>query len=303
MFRQIIVFTKSPQLNTIQQIERCARTKGLEYFSFNPKRNGSITLSPSNINNLKHLPFTVASDGLLLIRTSGVDFDDSDLNLANHWSQEYGISLSHPLSSLSLLRDKSRQALWLKEQKIPFVTTFLPRGEMEKKDLLPLIDKDSQNHFFVVKSLRGNKGIGVEKLELDRVLSWWRERLEGGDQRYLIQPFQNSDKEIRILCLGDKYYGIEKKSEHWKKNLASSHFLPLEKNKESEEAFELAKIIQKKLDCPCLGIDFFLDKSHATVIEINANPGLEGAQKAYPHKDLALDMLDSFWVWQSRNHE
>lgn len=288
VIRQIIVFTKSPHFNTVQQLKEASESLGILFRCFNPFQEGSHLIGSLE----PPLPQPLASDTLLLPRTSGVLFDDWDLQLAGLWQEKFSIQLSHPLKALETLRDKARQALWLEKHQLPFIPTLIPRGILKEECLKRLSSTGELLEHYVLKSIRGNKGIGVEKFTLKELISFWEKT--DHDQRYLIQPLIEGQKEVRILCLGEKLLGIEKKSREWKKNGQSSEFIPF--TEKAHPVFALSRRIQKLLDCPNLAIDCFLEGEEATIIEINANPGIEYASYAYPQENLALSMLNSFGI-------
>lgn len=281
MFRQIIVFTKSATLPSIQGLKAAADQLGLPLKLFNPFQELTWD-SAAGALPTKLVPYiswdSIGNQELILLRTSGILFDDIDLYLGEEL-KERGAHLHCPISSLQILRNKNQQALWLSRQKLAHVKTLLKRGPLTTEELeMWCISKE-----YVLKSVRGNKGIGLKKFSKDELLSFWEQLQSGHDQRYLIQPFHGDTREIRHLVIGKESFFIEKlPGSDWRRNAEFSIF---EKAtlKDTEKATLLAnaKQIQNELKATCFAIDYLSVENNWEILEINANPGLHEANKHF----------------------
>ena len=279
MIRQIFVFTNSLNLDTLQLLGRSAPSP-LHYirpFSHD---------APKEIKALRQGDF-------LMSRTSGVNYDDSDLESARKLKEDLNIELSHPLSALKILRDKSLQAKWLKEHNLPHPPTIVPTLE-DTNEL--------KGDHLILKTKRGNQGHGVFKLTREEFSKHWQELVAKGDTEYILQESIEDQRELRLLVLGPKVHLIEKKGAHWKKNAQHCEFQPF-KGSGQDELIALAHRIANKLKCKCFAVDLFIAKDNSpTIIEINANPGLMAASKALPEEDLGRDFFAAFGFRKSCNH-
>jgi glutathione synthase/RimK-type ligase-like ATP-grasp enzyme len=293
LLRQIIVFTKSANLKTIKGLKDAASHHNCEILAVNPFESSTLCTIKGPFQDFKK---DILEDrpALILVRTSGVEFDDSDLYLAQDLEKK-GHQLVIPISSQLLLRNKNAQALWLSERNIPMVETLLHRGPLTSDDLAAL-KKINKSNEFVVKSIRGNKGIGILKMTQEELLLFWDNAIKKGDQRYLIQPYYQG-RELRQLILGEQHFFIEKmainKNKEWRRNAEFSTFVPLKENLDptfSREALiERAKAIKEELKLKTFALDLLQDPEdpkNFVVLEINANPGLESASEAFKEEDL-----------------
>ncbi len=293
MLRQIIVFTKSPHLKTIQGLKNAASHHNCEVLTVNPFELTTLC-KKEGLTSGSSLSFADQKSTLILIRTSGIEFDDSDLHLAEIY-QEKGHALACPVSTQMLLRNKNAQSLWLSHNQFPMVPTLLHRGPLTSNELKSL-KKKNPSQKFVVKSIRGNKGIGLLKMEESELVSFWQEALKRGDQRYLIQPYFQG-RELRHLVLGERHFFIEKvaieNSNEWRRNAEFSKFLALKESPSlsfpKEKLIHQARTIQKKLGLKAFAFDLLEDpkeKGEFLILEINANPGLESASEVFKETDL-----------------
>lgn len=282
MFRQIIVFTKSPSLESNIGLNNAAKHIGLKLSYYNPFGELVWETSQKPIN----LPFIPDPETLLLLRTSGVFFDDIDLHAAEHISQSFGSALSAPINSILNLRNKDQQTMLLSRLNIPIVETLLVRGELTMAQL-------KSHEQWVLKSIRGNKGIGHQLLNQKELLEFWSSALLKNDIRYLLQPYLPG-REVRHLVLGKKSFFIEKLgSLDWKKNLANCEFTNYMPTKEEEFHFKkVASKIQKNLGLTTFATDFLLVNNKWKVLEVNYAPGLVGAAKVFS-EEIFKDFLNA----------
>jgi glutathione synthase/RimK-type ligase-like ATP-grasp enzyme len=295
LFRQIIVFTKSATLPSIQGLKDAAHKLGLPLKVFNPFQELTWDTAKGELST-ELVPYiswnSIGNQELILLRTSGVLFDDMDLYLGEEL-KERGAHLHCPISSLQMLRNKNQQALWLSRQGLAHVKTLLKRGPLTTEELeLWCVSKE-----YVVKSVRGNKGIGLKKFNKEELLDFWEQLQAGQDQRYLIQPFHGETREIRHLVIGEDSFFIEKfPGSDWRRNAEFSVFKEVAlENTEKEILLVNAKHIQHELKATCFAIDYLYVENNWEILEINANPGLHEANKHF-EVNLYEIYLNSFLV-------
>lgn len=281
MARQtLLILTTNPQLPTTKALTRYLHTQAIEVRYLNPF--GEISLiSPDPIKETWLLP-----------RTSGILFDDIDLHLCEAWIAA-GAHCLIPLNAIKKLRDKDRQYLLLREKGLPMVRTLIHRGILKEEHLTQLASSNSE---WIIKSIRGNKGIGIEKFTTGELLAFWKKALEKNDQRYLIQEFLTPARECRILCLANKLYAIEKVSigSDWKKNAQYAKFEKANlKDHEAQKFLEYAQIIKQELNLPCFAIDLINNHKNNQwqILEVNVHPGLEASSKA-----MDKNLYEEYWA-------
>lgn len=275
VFRQIIVFTKFPELPSIKGLSRAAQDAGRQFLAINPSREASFSLENGQNTLLDH--FEILENALLIVRTSGIEFDDYDYFLARHLTQQ-GITLAEPLWALETLRNKDRQMLFLHTQGFPIIPTFTCRGKLPEK--LPW--EKNGAHKTVIKSIRGNKGIGHQLLERSELEKFWDESLQKNDQRYILQPYVENAPEVRLLVLGDQVFTLGRElGRDWRKNSDYSSFIPYEPNKKEALFFEhTIKKVRQTLSLKVFAIDLIWHEETWHLLEINSHPALESSKKA-----------------------
>ncbi len=288
MAKKLILLTQNPEISTIQGIAQHAIGQGVAV----------EFLDPFNNTNLVDIP--AASELWLLPRTSGILFDDIDLHLCEAWIKA-GAYCPIPLDSIKKLRDKDRQYLVLNQiegKELPLVKTLIHRGKLTLDHLKNLSSKESETKEWVVKSIRGNKGIGIEKYTTCELLHFWQEAVAKKDQRYLLQEFIPNAREVRVLALGQKLYAIEKVNFdelNWKKNAQYAKFEKAELTaKESEAFLRYSQIIREELRLPCFAIDLIFNESNQSapwqILEVNVHPGLDASSEA-----MGRNLYEEYW--------
>lgn len=158
--------------------------------------------SANNLNLTFLNPFTQLSPviwslrpRLVIHRSSGVLFDDIDLQLLKHW-QSKGATIHNPPQATEIFRDKDEAYFFLHNQGIRQIPTFFIRGPYDFED--PIFKNG-----VVVKPTRGNKGIGVQIFDqAQEAKAFWNSLDQ--DQRYLIQPKIKNFRDFRIFILNNQ---------------------------------------------------------------------------------------------------
>lgn len=286
--QNVLILTTDPNLPTLKGLRNYLDKVNINVDFLNPFKD--ISLSDST-------ELTKNRNIFILPRTSGVLFDDIDLHLCEAWSAQ-GAHCLIPVESIAKLRDKDRQYLLLKAAGLPMLETLIHRGPLNSAALSVL---NASNDEWILKSIRGNKGIGVERYTTAELISFWKKAITNNDQRYLIQEFLNEARELRILCLGNKLYAIEKINEanQWKKNAQYAKFEKAQlSDEERKEFLGHAQIIKEELELACFAIDLIANQRNERweVLEVNVHPGLEASQQA-----LKDDLYQVYWEALTKN--
>ncbi len=272
-FNRILILTRNEELQSIKELKKLAISSGL---------------TPEIINPFDQLHLhhnQDCSSCIILPRTSGILFDDIDLTLSELLIQQ-GAMGPIPIQAIRILRDKDRQYIFLKSLQLPLVPSILHRGKLESSHI--------DEGLWIVKSIRGNKGIGIERFSKEDLLDFWSKALQRNDQRYIIQPFIKSALEKRILCLGSKLYAIDKENrvnDDWKKNAQYAEFTKARPSKDEEELFKShAQKIKDHLKLPAFAIDYILNENEWNILEVNVHPGLEASSEA-----MGENLYSKYW--------
>jgi ribosomal protein S6--L-glutamate ligase len=223
---------------------------------------------------------------LVAHRTTGIRFDDYDLLYAKKLSQQGAKIFNHP-DQIQMFRNKDKQSLLFQDFGLPTIPSLVGRGplpenfeEMILKEFSPHL----KNERFILKMIRGNKGIGVNLIHgIKELQSWWETFHALQDQKLLIQPFLENYKEIRVFVIGNKIIGgIEKLqlNDSFKQNLSISEegiFLKYEDI--SEAIINNSKKVIKHSKLDYFALDFLANKKNCFPLEINLNPGFEYFEK------------------------
>lgn len=221
---------------------------------------------------------------IVLHRSTGIRFDDFDLMLSETY-QDDGAVIINPLTTLRQLRDKLSQHHFFRREKLTCLPSIGLRGKIDREELEPVI-----NHFselagadrFILKTERGNKGIGVNLLESKRSLWGMLETFWGmQDQRFILQPYVPGE-EYRVLIIGNEISGIIHKqngSDDYRKNANRAEGVYLSPQDAPEDVLKLALDCYKRSGAVITGIDIMKTKSHSYLLECNLVPGFELMEK------------------------
>lgn len=279
--QKLILLTTNPKITTIENIIDYATSSGVKVQCLDP------------FNQINLIDIEDTSGIWILPRTSGILFDDLDLHLCEAWIKQ-GALCPIPIESIKVLRDKDRQYLVLKKWQLPLVKTLIHRGPLTESQLCELSNSSEQ---WVLKSIRGNKGIGIEKYRTRELLDFWEMTYkQRRDQRYLIQEYIPHAREVRVLALGHKLYAIEKintDTMNWKKNAQYARFEKATLTSfETKEFIKYSQIIRENLKLPCFAIDLIMDNSTQQwqILEVNVHPGLAASSEA-----MQKDFYEEYW--------
>lgn len=244
----------------------------------------------SSINYQSNAP--KAKDGIYLLRTTGIKFDDFDLYKAREYELNNFKIVNHH-HSLSEFRCKERQIFFLKKNSLPHIPTITFRGEMNE-DLIQTIFKLNPKQEYIVKMSRGNGGIGVQLLRgADSILSVLETFKALNDQKLLIQPYIEHQTEYRVFASKNKIYSIiEKKisKNDFRGNSKRSKGKLVKKLPQELQA--MTESILLKSDLEYMGIDLMYANHRPYILEVNGVPGfkqIEELSKINVARELLLE--------------
>ncbi len=290
---KIILTAENPQLYSSQRLFEEAKNLGLIFEHLNPLQS-KIKLCREDGQQRRE------QDTLCLHRSTGIRFDDFDLCLARQLQTE-GASIINPLETITMLRDKLSQHLFFFNHQIPAIETYALRGRIDSDEISSIADqfsKKSKTEKYIVKTERGNKGIGVNLLESKRSLLGLLETFWGmQDQRFIIQPYLPGD-EYRVLIINGDVSGIilkETKNDQYRKNAnrASGEYrLP---HQVPSAVLDVALDCFKKTGAVVAGIDLIENEFGIFVLECNLVPGfelMENLSKKNHAQEIILAAID-----------
>jgi len=220
----------------------------------------------------------------ILLRTTGIDYCDQDLNFFMKADQNCPIH-SSPAAMLKL-RGKSQQEIFFKNSHLPHPKTF---------SLDQAILGDGP---FLVKPERSLKGLGQvyilgqqSLLSLIQALKVWK------DERFIVQLYHPKKCEWRFFfCLDDlsKPAVLKKSGEHWQGNRGHQteeviplHQVPSALMAQAKRCFEASKLSYA-------GIDIIETlEGEWLFLEVNAVPGFQSFQER--NIDIAARIVNLFY--------
>jgi len=239
-------------------------------------------------------PQTTKAD-IAFNRISGIRFDDYDLELQAQ-IEKSGTRCFNKSSTLKVLRDKNIQLAHLADIKAPLIPSLSLRGRIVKEDLLENLKTINATKEFVVKTQRGNQGLGINLLRgVDSLVAFLETFWAMGDQRLIVQPMIKFEKELRLFFIKDKFVsGIEKKldySKDFRANSDKANTFHIDKSQLSSELELTAKKLMVELDLFYAGFDFAItEDGEIKLLEVNPCPGFELLEKL-SSKNIAKEII------------
>jgi ribosomal protein S6--L-glutamate ligase len=232
---------------------------------------------------------------LILNRISGIRFDDYDLNLQRKLEGPHSKSINNS-NSLKAIRDKTDQLDLLHSLDAPIIPSLYFRGEIEREKLQNNLKKINATDEFIVKTQRGNQGLGVNLLRgNDSLIAFLETFWAMGDQRLIIQPLLRFKKEIRLFMINAEYIaGIEKTITNDGDFRANSKRVKgevLNIKALNKTVSTISKKVMKDLDLFYAGLDFAITESgEVKLLEVNPCPGFEDLEKL-TSKNIAKEII------------
>lgn len=271
---QLIVASTNRELYTTKRLLTEARALSFEPTYLNPYQT-SLLLSSS-------LPL-MGEKNLYFHRTTGVNFDDYDL-VVSQFFENQAHQVSNPLSSIEKLRNKDRQILHLKNLQLPLIESLTVKGPLTEdvhKEIV-FMQQKFQTQSFILKNIRGNKGIGVSLIHgMDSLLSLLETFQAMNDQRMMIQPYIPHEKEFRVVMTRKNCLAVIEKTtskNDFRANANRAEKIALGHLPENTMKQCLAVMEQFKLDHA--GIDILISENLGPLfIEVNPILGFEQAEE------------------------
>lgn len=271
---QLIVASTNRELYTTKRLLTEARALSFEPTYLNPYQT-SLLLSSS-------LPL-MGEKNLYFHRTTGVNFDDYDL-VVSQFFENQAYQISNPLSSIEKLRNKDRQILHLKNLQLPLIESLTVKGPLSEdvhKEIV-FMQQKFQTQSFILKNIRGNKGIGVSLIHgMDSLLSLLETFQAMNDQRMMIQPYIPHEKEFRVVMTRQNCLAVIEKTTskndfranaNRAEKIALAH-LP-------EQTMNQCLRVMEKFQLDHAGIDILVSENLGPLfIEVNPILGFEQAEE------------------------
>ncbi|MBI2520917.1 MAG: hypothetical protein HYV97_10885 [Bdellovibrio sp.] len=224
-----------------------------------------------------------------LHRTMGINFDEFDLRVATELETQH-FKISNPLPLMTALRDKVAQLQALHQWGIPVIPSLVVRGDIDGNNLASIqrFIRQSKHSRFILKTERGNQGLGVSLINgVDSLFSWLITLRATQDQRFILQSFIQEAQEYRVVMCRDQCMGVVEKqrqsltNHNFKHNAQHTRFKLLKSSSHKRTTMiAWAQHLQEKMQADFLAIDFLMNKNNLTVLEIGLCPGFSEFERA-----------------------
>lgn len=232
-------------------------------------------------------------------RTTGIRHADFDLSVALALENE-GAQIYNSLQSFFKLRGKERQAIFLSKHQIPFIPTYSFRGRptIERLNEIQRFfeELNFNNEQYILKTVRGNQGIGVNLIRGKDSLSSLLETFWAiQDQDFLIQPFIQIDEEFRIFSVLGKIEGALHRKPipgEFRSNSARGEGENINPSLLPSKLHEMIYKLYEKSGCLYAGIDLLKKDDQFLIIEYNLVPGFHQMEQV-TKKNIAKKIIEA----------
>lgn len=245
---------------------------------------------------------------VVIHRSTALNFDDLDLAVLRQF-ELMGAKSYNSSTSLELTRNKERQIIELKNRDYNPPPSLFLRGKIDEPHTLENLEKEldlwqkkkfsKTSDQFVLKTVRGNKGIGVSLINgRESLFSVLETFWAMGDQRFILQPFLPHEVEYRLFYQkGKEPIIIAKKSHDGFKanaNRAKTTLLNAKSLKQKNDLITFAEKIAEDFQLTYAGFDFWqLNDGRVIVGEVNPMPGFENIEEL-TKRNIARELLELF---------
>lgn len=263
--KRIIIASESPELYTSKRLLFEAKKLRLKAEWFNPYQH-IFSIQSDDFSLVKEL-------GYYFHRTSGTRYDDFDLSVSSH-HEHLGFKIINPIKTLTTFRNKDQQSLFFSTNQLPLINTICYRGLLTPLYLEQIIALSS-NQKYIIKMNRGNQGIGVNLINGAQSLKSILETFHAiKDQKFIIQPFIEHQKEWRVFIIRQEIIGIIERTitpEDFRGNSKRSNGKWLKKipAKIASEILRGTKLGQFDY----CGVDLIVNGDEFTILEFNPVAG------------------------------
>ncbi len=217
------------------------------------------------------------SNTLFFHRSTGMLYDDFDLLISEQY-EKAGARVVNDTSVMRTLRDKALQSQFFRKYNIPMIPTLSMRGRPTQEHIEKIKLLGNSNSF-IVKTVRGNQGIGVNLINGEQSLKSLLETFWAlGDQRFIIQPYLETEREYRILFCAGKILGIVEKTGGQGDFRKNSRLVPanvITETQLSNEVMELAHKAYQSSNAFIAGVDIISTPNGHFLLELNLVPGFK----------------------------
>lgn len=282
---ELIVLSQHPNLPSNALLLEAAKKNNCKLVIKSPD-DFPLVLNEAKLKKGKSRPH-------VFLRTTGINFDEYDLKIAEYLQAKGHLVLNSPKIS-ALFRSKLGQQLFFQERSLPSLPTFSFRGPLSGQNLKALQNFLSKvnTESFIVKTERGNQGKGVSLVEGEQSLYSWLDTLfHWNQQKILVQPFISKAIEYRALLLSGKLIGIVEKQTksskikttdnykiNFKHNASYTNFAPINSNSANYKFMEKqCSTILQQTGAFFLAVDFIGSKNkkieELKILELGTVPG------------------------------
>ncbi len=188
-------------------------------------------------------------------------------------------------------KDKLRTMQVLCSNNIPMPKSYV----VVNTDHIDKVMKEIGSFPIIIKTATGSHGSGVAIVESKRALRSVTEMFTGGSNPMIIQEYirESKGKDLRVFIVGNRILGvmerIAKKKGEFRSNFQLGGRVRLAElsRKEKDVAFSAVKACGLDI----AGVDILRTKKGPKVLEVNANPGLEGITLA-TGRDIAGEIIE-----------
>ena len=203
-----------------------------------------------------------------------------------------GTKVINSYNAVMRAKNKLHTMQRLTKNKIPIPKTYVLRSSEHIEE----IAADIGSYPIIIKSLAGSHGSGVSIIESKRGLKSLLDLLTAseGSQPIMIQEYirESSGKDIRVFIVGKRIIGamerIASKKGEFRSNFHLGGRVRVAEMSRKEKDVAFAAVKACGLDIA--GVDILRTKNGPKVLEVNANPGLEGITKAI-QRDVAGEII------------
>ncbi len=268
---------------TAGRLQDEAKKKGLESFIANIEEciitkdddTGITTIS----NSSDPEEFVIDANTIAIIRGT-VARKDSFMDLISQL-EKIGVPCVNNRETIHMCADKYWSSIKLRDSVVPQPKTALVRSKETLQDAIDSIDLE---YPFIMKTLRGSKGVGVMFVESERSLKALVAVLYKLDEdvELIVQEFIESDGDVRVQVLGNEIIGAMKRVQikgDFRSNISQgAEGKPF---KLTDEQKEICINAHKSVNGAWTAVDFIVnEKGETFVLEVNSSPGTAGFEDA-----------------------
>ncbi|EQC46415.1 putative glutathione synthetase, ATP-binding domain protein [Bacteriovorax sp. BSW11_IV] len=265
----IFLVSKNNHLPTLSRFQEEAQALGL-------------SAQIITVEQLSQLDFS--EHDFIINRVTGITYDDEDLVRLREIQKRTKTTICNTPNATLSFRDKSKQYNFLLNQGVNTPQTL---GLWEFNFNNPQL-----NPPYIIKPLRGNKGIGVEYFEtLAELKNFHMEKLAIEDLRYIVQPYIQKQSELRLFMINGELIGaLEKDVQDKVCNASRVECRFIERSNLDEKLIAISIAITKASELFYTGIDVMVFNEQYIFLEMNTSPGFMEFEK-YSGINIAKKIL------------